>query len=60
MTLQKPAPEKRPPGKPSLSGSGESPVIQFRGPEELKERVRRNGPQWARDVLAAAPDPEPQ
>ena len=60
MTLQKPAPEKRPPGKPSLSGKGESPVLCIRMPEDLKARCQRNGLQWARDVLAAAPDPDPQ
>ena len=54
---------KRPPadrnqGRKSLQGAGISPVLRVVVPPELKARAERNGPQWVRDTLAAAPDPQ--
>lgn len=50
---------KRPPadrgqGRKSVSGAGKSPVIQIRGSQAIADKVKRNGPDWARMALEAA------
>lgn len=55
-----PVATKRPPsdrgqGRKSLAGTGESPVIRIRCSPELAAKVKRNGSDWARAVLSAAP-----
>lgn len=54
---------KRPPadrgqGRKSLQGAGESPVIRIRGSQELADKVKRNGPEWARTALENTPELE--
>lgn len=56
-------PSKRPPadrgqGRKSVQGGGKSPVLRVVVTPEIIERARRNGPDWVRAVLMAAPDPE--
>lgn len=50
---------KRPPaergqGRKSLAGSGASPTIRIRASQALYDKVKANGPQWARDALEKA------
>lgn len=52
-------PAERGQGRKSLQGGkGKSPSLHTRVTPELKARAERNGPQWVRDTLTAAPDPQ--
>lgn len=60
MTTQaKRPPNDRGQGRNSLQGEGKSPVVQLRVSPELQAKVKRNGPDWTREVLESAPEIKP-
>lgn len=61
MTKEKKQPSMRGQGRKSVTGqSGKSPVLQLVVSPELKEKVMRNGADWAREVLTKAKEKAPK
>lgn len=55
------AAEKRSPGRKSLQGTGQSPVMQVRVTQAQKDKVTRlGGSAWVRSVIDKAKEQKPQ